>query len=96
MSTLREAPKDIEAERLVLASMMLDAKAIHIALDGLTAKDFFAEHHRIIFGVIHSLHQDSIAVDHNTVRAELQRRDLLKKIAGYWNSQRSPTASRSR
>jgi replicative DNA helicase len=77
-----DAPKDIEAEQVVLASILLDEKAIHTVLDNLSVKDFFAEQHRLVFNSILALHKESNPIDVWTLKAELSRRGEFEKAGG--------------
>jgi replicative DNA helicase len=78
----RVQPHDIEAERLVLASILLDDKAIHTAADILKPKDYYLESHRLIFSAMLTLAGESSPIDHWTVRSELDRTQKLEDAGG--------------
>lgn len=81
--TLEKAmPHNLEAERAVLGSVLLDEKAIFSASEVLTKEDFYLEAHRIIFGRMLDLATESKAIDVFTLRAELKRHDEEEKIGG--------------
>jgi replicative DNA helicase len=77
-----EAPRDKEAEQVVLASIILDEKAIYIVSDMLQETDFYEEHHRMAYHCMLQLQKDGIAIDHHTIKAELQRSGQLEKFGG--------------
>jgi replicative DNA helicase len=77
-----EAPRDKEAERTVLASIILDEKAIHTVTDMLQVSDFYDEPHRIIYDCILRLQKEGTAIDTITIKAELQRTEKLESVGG--------------
>ncbi len=46
---LRMPPQDLEAERSVLGSLMLDSKAINIIIDILRPEDFYHQKNQFIY-----------------------------------------------
>ena len=88
----RTAPQNIEAEKSVIGSMLMDKEAIETALGMLTKDDFYSRQYAIMFEAIHkcyeSLDKDGI-VDIVTVQeqlakdgapSEMQSVDFLKAL----------------
>jgi replicative DNA helicase len=75
-------PQNLEAEMAVLGSMMLDEKAISIAIELLDQNYFYKESHRKIFDGICNLYNANKAVDLVTVNDELKRSGVLDSIGG--------------
>ena len=75
-------PHDMEAERSVLGSMLMDNQAIGSAKEIIIAYDFYSESHRIIFEAILSLsYQNEPANLINLIRF-LKEHDRLEKAGG--------------
>jgi replicative DNA helicase len=74
-------PANIEAERLVLGSIMLDDGKWDLCLP-LKPEDFSLEKHRIIFRRMGELHERGSAIDHVTVAEELDRCGELAMCGG--------------
>jgi replicative DNA helicase len=79
---MADAPRDLEAEQIVLALILMDDKAIHIVSDMLQESDFFAEHYRMAYRSILSLQKEGVAIDPWTLKAELQRRGEFERFGG--------------
>ena len=75
-------PANVEAERLVLGSILLDAAENLPGVAHLTPADFSLEAHRRIYAVILKLNEGEQAVDRVTVANELNRRKHLESIGG--------------
>lgn len=75
-------PQNIEAERGVLGSIIIDPEAIDRVADFLTASDFYREAHRCIYGVIASLYQCHKEADFITICDELERLNKLADVGG--------------
>ena len=67
----RAAPADLEAERAVLGTILLDNDAAVPAAKTLTPEDFHGEAHRLIFGAMLSLKERGEPIDAVTVGDEL-------------------------
>lgn len=75
-------PSNIEAERLVLGSIMLD-DSLYIQTAGtLEPDDFMLDRHRRIFRRMGDLHERGESIDRVTVANELQRYDELEAVGG--------------
>jgi replicative DNA helicase len=80
----RSLPANVEAERSVLGSIMLDAKAIDEAASlGLVPSDFILDSHRKIFSAMQQVSESPGVIDTITLPAELSRRKELEAVGGY-------------
>ncbi len=75
-------PQNIEAERGVLGSIIIDPEAIVQVGDFLTAEDFYRDAHRSIYEVIVQLYEQREAADFITICDELERRNKLEDVGG--------------
>ncbi|MHB8598007.1 MAG: replicative DNA helicase [Ktedonobacteraceae bacterium] len=75
-------PQNIEAERGVLGSIIIDPEAIVQVADFLTAEDFYRDAHRTIYAVIVQLYEQREAADFITICDELERRNKLEDVGG--------------
>jgi replicative DNA helicase len=75
-------PQNLEAEMAVLGSMMLEEKAISIAVELLDENSFYKDSHRKIFQAISNLYNDGKAVDLITVNDALKKQGALDDIGG--------------
>ncbi len=78
----RIEPSNIDAEKAVLGSMLLDSVAVNIALEILKEPNFYLESHRLIFGIIQNLYNLGKPVDIIIIIDELSRVNNLEKIGG--------------
>jgi replicative DNA helicase len=78
----RLPPQSLDAERAVLAAMLLDRDAIAISIEHLSADDFYRESHREIYRAILSLYERNEPTDIVSLRNELERRTELEKVGG--------------
>jgi replicative DNA helicase len=78
----RIPPHNLEAERAVLGSMVLDRESVPRALELLKATDFYKEGHRKIFQAMIALFERSDPVDHLTLSDELKRRGEMDEVGG--------------
>ena len=75
-------PQNIEAERCVLGSMMIDEEAIGTAVEILQEDWFYNEAHRTIFSALVDLYNDRKNVDLITVTDKLTAQGQLDQIGG--------------
>lgn len=75
-------PWDEHAEKAVLGSMMLSARAVSEVSDVVTVEDFYRPIHQTIFRAAVDVHQAGEAVDPVTLADELGKRGVLAKIGG--------------
>jgi replicative DNA helicase len=75
-------PQNIEAERSLLGSLMLDKNAIIKVADFLEPRDFYKETHREIYTAMQELFSRGEPVDILSVSARLQEKEKLEAIGG--------------
>jgi replicative DNA helicase len=75
-------PQNLEAERLVLGSILLDDSVFLEVAAALTADDFSIEKHRRIFGRMQDLYQRGDRLDRVTLANELVRQNQLESVDG--------------
>src|SRR5262245_28944235 len=80
--TSRIPPHNLEAERAVLGSILLERESLPRALELLRPPDFYKEGHRKIFEAMISLFDRSEPVDHLTLSDELKRRGEMEEVGG--------------
>jgi replicative DNA helicase len=81
-SSDRLPPQNLEAERGVLGSVLLDNEALHDVVPILKVEDFYRDTHQIIFRTIRELYDLGHAVDTITLTEELTRRGEYTRIGG--------------
>ncbi len=82
VSTLKTPPQNVEAERAVLGSILIDHEAIHKVLEFLREEDFYREAHRKIFAIMVHLSQKGEPTDLVTVSHALQQEGCLEMAGG--------------
>jgi replicative DNA helicase len=75
-------PHNLEAERALLGSVLLDNSALNIVLEVAGKDDFFSEAHRIIFERMLALFEKNRTIDLVTVAEELGKEGLLERVGG--------------
>lgn len=75
-------PQDIEAEKSLLGSLMLDKEAITKIADFLIAEDFYKQSHQKIYQAIEDLFAHGEPIDFISVSSKLKERGILDKIGG--------------
>jgi replicative DNA helicase len=78
----RPLPHNLEAERAVLGAILLDAEAIHQAVEFVKETDFFRDAHRRIFEKMIGLMERGQAIDFITIKDELGRSSDLDQVGG--------------
>jgi replicative DNA helicase len=78
----RAVPQNLEAERALLGSILLDNSALNLALEGLGKDDFFAEAHRITFEKMVALSEKNRTIDLVTLSEEFSKDGQLEKAGG--------------
>jgi len=78
----RAFPHNLEAERAVLGSVLLDNGALNVALETLSKDDFFSESHRVTFEKMLEISEKSRTIDLVTLSEELSKEGLLEKVGG--------------
>jgi len=88
MATLPEVqrmklpPQNLDAERSVLGSMLIDNESIHRVVEALSAEAFYREAHRKIFSAVIDLYQRNEPADLVTVTTELKSKGWLEEAGG--------------
>ena len=75
-------PQALEAERSVLAAMMLDESAIGRAIEMIDSSAFYRTSHAKLFDAIVALYNSSTPADLITVSEELKKRGDLEAVGG--------------
>ncbi|HEY4490578.1 MAG TPA: replicative DNA helicase [Acidobacteriota bacterium] len=75
-------PHNLDAERSVLGAIILENESLYQILDSLSASDFYAENHKILYGTISDLISETRAVDLVTLREELSKARQLDQVGG--------------
>jgi replicative DNA helicase len=75
----RLPPQDLEAERAVLGSMLLDNEAIHVVVQLLDPEAFLRDAHRKIYSAVVDLYNASKSVDPLILFDELKRRRQIEQ-----------------
>lgn len=78
----RLPPQNLEAERGVLGSALLDNEVLHDVTLTLAVSDFYRDVHQTIYQVIREMYGDGKGIDAITLADELIRRDQFAKIGG--------------
>src|SRR5699024_7521209 len=78
----RIPPQAVEVEEAVLGSMLIEHEAATVALQMLSANDFYKPAHRHIFEVLYDLYERDNPLDLLTVENELRDNGLLDSCGG--------------
>lgn len=79
---IKSIPANIEAERAVLGSLLIDQDAIIKVASFLRPKDFFRERHTWLYEAMLSLNERHEPLDYVTLVDELERREKLDDVGG--------------
>jgi replicative DNA helicase len=77
-----EPPKDIEAEKAVLGSMMQDKDAVSDVIDKLKAEDFYLKEHQEIYKAFVDMYRKSINIDMQTAYSQLSTLKVADLVGG--------------
>ena len=78
----RVPPQDIQAERSLLGSILIDKEAFFKVADIIQANDFYDNAHNVIFQAMGWLAEKNRPIDILTVSAYLKRKKILDEIGG--------------
>lgn len=78
----KSLPSNIEAERSVLGSILIDNRTFALVAPILTADLFYREAHRLIFSAIATLRAAKLEADIITLKDFLSREQLLDQVGG--------------
>tara|TARA_B100001029_G_scaffold179431_1_gene188889 strand:- start:5063 stop:6430 length:1368 start_codon:yes stop_codon:yes gene_type:complete len=80
---IKSLPQNKEAEQAVLGSILLDEQAINLALEEITANDFYDENHKKIFSAMLDLDSENKPIDVLTLFEKLKtKKSLLQEVGG--------------
>ncbi|QFT39694.1 Replicative DNA helicase (plasmid) [Vibrio sp. THAF191c] len=82
IDAMKTPPHSIEAEQSVIGGLFIDNSRWEAVVERLSAKDFYARQHRLIFQAISSLMDTSTPVDLITVSEKLEQQHELADIGG--------------
>lgn len=75
-------PHNIDAERSVLGSILVDREIVPVVSDTLKAGDFYLESHNAIFNTCLDLYTNNAPIDLVSVTAKLREQGILEKVGG--------------
>ncbi|MCA9552771.1 MAG: replicative DNA helicase [Myxococcales bacterium] len=79
---MRVPPQDVDAERAVLGSVLIDNEAMFSAVEDLNQEDFYRPAHQLIFTCMTELVAKSEPVDAVTLSAQLKAKGQLEAAGG--------------
>ncbi len=82
MTTERVFPHNLEAERGVLGSIIIDPEAVVLVADFLSSEDFYRDAHRTLYGIIMQLYNQRTAADFITICDALEQQNKLEDVGG--------------
>ena len=78
----RLPPQNLEAERSVLGSILLDNEVLHDVVIFLRVEDFYRDAHQVIYAAIRDLYDKGKGIDAVTLAEELKHRDQFEQVGG--------------
>src|SRR5512139_3873652 len=78
----RVPPHDLDAERSVLSSLLLDPRAFHDVSLELRADDFYHPAHQTVYRAMLAVHEEGRPVDLITLSEQLNARKQLDQVGG--------------
>jgi len=75
-------PHDLDAEESVLGATIASPNAVPIAVELLTANDFYRDTNRLIFGAVRKMYAAGVEVDPVTLSAALEQEGVLERVGG--------------
>jgi replicative DNA helicase len=79
----RLPPQNLEAERSVLGSILLDNDPLHDIVLLLRVEDFYRDAHQVIYAAIRDLYDQNKGIDAVTLAEELKKRDQFDQVGGH-------------
>ncbi|HPR63104.1 MAG TPA: replicative DNA helicase [Thermoanaerobaculia bacterium] len=80
--SVSEVPRHVEAEKSLLAVVLLDEQTLNQVASFLRPEDFYLQEHQHIFGIMLELSQENKPIDLVTLKDELSRKGVLEKAGG--------------
>ena len=78
----KHLPRNLDSERLVLGSMILDQEAAGVSLSLLREEHFYSPAHQKIYAAIQELYDSDEQVELSAVAAVLKKRGSLEEVGG--------------
>lgn len=78
----KKLPSHIEAERILLGSILLDNKALKTVADKIVPADFFHDHHRRIYIAMLEIAEDEAPIDLAPLSDRLEQKRELEAVGG--------------
>lgn len=75
-------PHNIEAEQALLGAIMIDREILDMAIEFVSASDFYAAAHETIFAILQHLGEQGERLDRITVTEILRQRGALERVGG--------------
>jgi replicative DNA helicase len=75
-------PQNVEAEKSLLGSLMIDKDAIVKVVDFLQSRDFYKNNHKTIYEAMQVLFERNEIIDFLSLSSRLQEKDKLEEIGG--------------
>src|SRR5689334_14141904 len=82
MNAKEEPHHDLEAERVVLGTILLDSSSLVVVSARVTPQDFYHPAHALTFEAMLALHAGNEPIDVITLAAALRARDRLHTVGG--------------
>ena len=79
----RLPPQNLEAERSMLGSILLNNEPLHDIVMFLRAEDFYRDAHQVIYASIRDLYDRGKAIDAVTLAEELKKRGQFDAVGGH-------------
>ena len=93
MTTPKLPPHSEEAEKSLLGLMLLEKDAVMVAMDTLTADDFYSQQHQTIFSAMSRLYRDGYNIDYVTLLDRLKSTGEIEKIGAAYLTELSALMS---
>lgn len=78
----KNLPYNVDAERAVLGSLLLNDEQMGIIAELLVRDDFYAKSHQMIYAVLLAVYEQQRRIDMITVHDELEKRGELEDVGG--------------
>ena len=78
----RALPHSEEAERAVLAAVLLDPPLLAAMAGRLVPEDFYGERHQLLYKAMLDLQAQATEIDLRTLQARLEQQDQLERVGG--------------
>ena len=82
MTSSQSVPHNLEAERALLGSILLDNSAMYTALDAISEDDLYSQSNRLIFSEMCKIRGAGHTVDLVTLSEEFKKRGDLERVGG--------------